>query len=58
MIADLETAVDLVFDHLRECGSLVADRRRPGLNSSAQSAAETAFNSAGFDAAGKYRESK
>ncbi len=31
MRSHLETAVDLIFDHLRACGSLIADRRRPGL---------------------------
>jgi len=32
MHSHLETAVDRIFDHLRACGSLIADRRRPGLN--------------------------
>jgi hypothetical protein len=32
MLSHLETAVDRIFGHLRACGSLIADRRRPGLS--------------------------
>ncbi|MGA2292637.1 SMI1/KNR4 family protein [Bradyrhizobium sp.] len=32
MLSRLQTAVDRIFDHLRACGSLIADRRRPGLS--------------------------
>jgi len=32
MRSHLVTAVDRIFDHLRACGSLISDRRRPGLS--------------------------
>ena len=35
MLSHLESNVDRIFDHLRACGSLIADRRRPGLSPAA-----------------------
>jgi hypothetical protein len=32
MLSHLQSNVDRIFDHLRACGSLIPDRRRPGLS--------------------------